>query len=168
MRCGDLFGRRTYAGFGCYLYRCSDLYGVRDGACAGTGAVTDAAVDPTCTATGLTAGSHCARCDTVLEAQEELPSLGHDYGEYVETTAPTCTEAGIETAECSRCGDTKTQAIPATGHKLGPDATCTEDQTCTVCGAVISSAGGHIPGLEATCTEAQICTVCGTEISPAL
>ena len=130
--------------------------------------VTDAAVDPTCTTTGLTAGSHCARCDAVLEAQTEVPALGHGWGEYVETKAPTCTAAGEETAECSRCGDTKTQEIPATGHKAAPGTTCTEDQTCTVCGAVIAAAGEHTPGAEATCTEGQTCTVCGTEIVPAL
>lgn len=58
--------------------------------------------------------------------------------------------------------------IAALGHKFGPDATCTEDQTCTVCGAVISAAGGHIAGPEATCTTAQTCSVCGTELAPAL
>ena len=41
--------------------------------------VTDAAVEPTCTEPGLTAGSHCAACNTVIEAQTSIPALGHDW-----------------------------------------------------------------------------------------
>lgn len=37
--------------------------------------VEDPAVDPTETEEGLTAGSHCARCGAVLEAQEVIPAL---------------------------------------------------------------------------------------------
>ena len=42
--------------------------------------VTDAAVDATCTETGLTEGSHCSRCDHKV-AQEEVPALGHSFAE---------------------------------------------------------------------------------------
>ena len=130
--------------------------------------VTDAAVAATCTTAGKTEGSHCSRCDAVITAQTTVPALGHDYGAYTETVAPTCTDKGTETATCTRCGDVKMRDIAALGHRFGPDATCTEDQTCTVCGAVISAAGGHIAGPEATCTDAQTCSVCGTELAPAL
>ena len=130
--------------------------------------VTDAAVAATCTTAGKTEGSHCSRCDAVITAQTTVPALGHDYGAYTEAKAPTCTDKGTETATCTRCGDVKMRDIAALGHKFGPDATCTEDQTCTVCGAVISAAGGHIAGPEATCTTAQTCSVCGTELAPAL
>ena len=40
--------------------------------------VDDAAVAPTCTETGLTAGSHCTRCDHKV-AQEEVPATGHSF-----------------------------------------------------------------------------------------
>nr|MCR5067964.1 InlB B-repeat-containing protein [Erysipelotrichaceae bacterium] len=39
--------------------------------------VIDPAVDPTCTETGLTEGSHCSVCGKVLVAQQEVPALGH-------------------------------------------------------------------------------------------
>lgn len=35
------------------------------------------AVAPTCTETGLTAGTHCAVCQQPIEAQETVPALGH-------------------------------------------------------------------------------------------
>ena len=38
--------------------------------------VTDEAVDPTCTETGLTEGSHCSRCDHKV-AQKVVPATGH-------------------------------------------------------------------------------------------
>ena len=41
--------------------------------------VIDAAVAPTCEATGLTEGSHCSECGEVFTAQEEVAALGHDY-----------------------------------------------------------------------------------------
>ena len=40
-------------------------------------AITDPAVEPTCTDTGKTEGSHCAKCNEVLTAQEEIPAKGH-------------------------------------------------------------------------------------------
>ena len=41
--------------------------------------VIDAAVEPTCTETGLTGGKHCSECGEILIAQEEIPALGHSY-----------------------------------------------------------------------------------------
>lgn len=41
--------------------------------------VTDKAVETTCTAPGLTEGSHCSRCSKVLVAQEKVEQLPHDY-----------------------------------------------------------------------------------------
>ena len=43
--------------------------------------VADKGVEPTCTEAGLSDGSHCGVCKIVIEAQKELPALGHDWGE---------------------------------------------------------------------------------------
>ena len=130
--------------------------------------VTDEGTPATCLQTGRSAGSHCSRCGITLEEQTIIPALGHDFGEYRETRAPTCTELGEERAECSRCEAVETRTVAAMGHSTGPGATCTEDQACTVCGAVLSPASGHHPGREATCTEDQVCMVCGAVLNAAL
>lgn len=56
--------------------------------------VTDAAVEPTCTETGLTAGTHCLTCGKVITAQTEVAATGHVYG-----------DDGI----CETCGASRTQ-----------------------------------------------------------
>ena len=45
--------------------------------------VADAAVAPTCTATGLTAGSHCSECGAVIIAQTVVATTGHTAGKEV-------------------------------------------------------------------------------------
>ncbi len=103
----------------------------------------------------------------------------HQYGEWAETKAATCTAAGEEARQCS-CGDTQTRELPIKDHFYGEwvvvkAATCTEDgiqeQSC-VCGDKKTQtipATGHKYGewaesKSATCTEdgvkEQSC-VCG-------
>ena len=83
---------------------------------AGHTVVEDAAVAPTCTEPGKTAGSHCSVCNTVLTAQETVPALNHDY--VLEEKAPTCTEAGYKKSVCSRCADTIVEDLSALGHDM--------------------------------------------------
>lgn len=66
-------------------------------------AVADAAVPATCTATGLTAGKHCAVCETVLIAQTTIPAKGHT--EVIDAAvAPTLVKTGLtEGRHCSVC-----------------------------------------------------------------
>ncbi len=91
-------------------------------------AVTDAAVAPTCTETGLTEGSHCEKCGEVLVAQETIPALGHTWGEWEVITAPTCSAAGEQKHTCSVCGETESETIPALSHTYDADG------VCTICG----------------------------------
>jgi hypothetical protein len=69
--------------------------------------VTDAAVAATCTETGLTEGSHCSVCDTVLVAQEVVPVIDHTAGEVqIENNTPsTCDYNGFynEVIYCTVC-----------------------------------------------------------------
>ena len=83
--------------------------------------VTDAAVAPTCTETGLTEGSHCSVCGEVIAAQETVPAAGHKYVTD-EAVSPTCTETGLtQGSHCSVCGETflPQAEIPALGHDWG-------------------------------------------------
>ena len=41
--------------------------------------VVDKAVAPTCSSTGLTEGSHCSACGTVIKAQEVIEKVEHNY-----------------------------------------------------------------------------------------
>ncbi|MBQ2144632.1 MAG: InlB B-repeat-containing protein, partial [Oscillospiraceae bacterium] len=81
-------------------------------------AVIENEIPATCT----TAGSYdsvvyCSECGEELSRETvTVEALGHNFGEWTQTTAPTCTAEGVETRTCSRCGATETRAITATGH----------------------------------------------------
>lgn len=103
-----------------------DFYGEKevenpDDPARGHTEVTDAAVAPTCTETGLTEGKHCSVCNTVLKAQEVIPATGHT--EVTDAAvAPTCTESGkTEGKHCSVCNKilVMQEEIPADGHEWG-------------------------------------------------
>ena len=66
--------------------------------------VSIAAVSPTCTQPGLTAGSECTLCGIVLEKQKVVPAKGHDFV-HEEAVEPTTTSEGnIEYWHCKECG----------------------------------------------------------------
>ena len=134
-------------------------------------AITDAAVEPTCTEKGLTEGKHCSKCGKILKPQTEIDALGHDLENHAGQPA-TCTEKGWkEYVTCKRkgCKHTTYEEIPALGH-TGGTATCTEQATCERCNEKYGSALGHkygdlISKIEPTCsatgTEAHYkCSVC--------
>ena len=68
-----------------------------------------------------------------------------------------------EPQTCLVCGETR----GGTTRHSWTDATCTEPQTCLVCGETRGGATGH-SWANATCTEPQTCLVCGETSGEAL
>ena len=94
-----------------------------------TNIVTDAAVAATCVATGLTEGSHCADCNTVIVAQQVTPiDKTNHVGEIktgVNAKDATRGEDGYTgDSVCSACNEVveKGQVIPATGVMITVNA----------------------------------------------
>lgn len=96
---------------------------------------------PTCTARGFTTYT-CADCGDIYISDYTDP-LGHDWDEGHTVTSSTCEGEGVIEYDCKRCNETMIAAISATGHTPGAAATCTEPQTCTVCGAILELPTGH-------------------------
>ena len=147
-------------------------------------AVAIPAVAATCTEAGLTAGSMCAVCGEILAKPEAVPALGHAWDDGKTIAPATCTGEGVKLFTCRQCGETRTEAISATGHKptdvAAIEATCTASgktagKICSVCGAIIEGiedipAKGHTvvideavaPTLTAEGkTAGAHCSVCG-------
>ena len=156
--------------------------------------VEDAAVAATCTTAGKTAGSHCAVCNAVIKAQEEIPAAGHSFGEWETVKSSTCNDKGSQKRACKVCGYTETKDVDANGHTWEKDYTVDKEPTCTTEGsksihckncdevkdsAVIDALGHDFTGewkvtKKATCTEdgtkTRKCSRCDeveTEIIPA-
>ena len=142
--------------------------------------VEDAAKEPTCTETGLTAGKHCSVCNEVLEAQAVVPAKGHSMTK-TDAKAATCTEPGNnEYYTCGNCGkffsdaDGKNEiakdswVIKAldhdfTGAWVNTDA-AGHYHKCTRCDATDTVIKHTFNGKP--CTEADNCTVCGYAKAP--
>ena len=73
--------------------------------------VTDAAVAPTCTETGLTEGVHCAVCDAVLIPQTQIEALGHTYGDWTVDVKPSFTAPGSQHQSCINCSFVNAEVI---------------------------------------------------------
>ena len=69
-------------------------------------------VDSTCGKAGSVTYLNTISSETKTEA---LAPLEHDY-KLIDQIAPTCTEKGLKTFECSACGDKKSEETLATGH----------------------------------------------------
>ena len=82
----------------------------------------------TCTEAGHTAGVQCSRCGLVESGVTEIPALGHSYGNWTQTKAPTCTAKGTEARTCTRCNAAQTRDVAALGHSY-------KNGKCTRCGA---------------------------------
>lgn len=162
------------------------------GACLHTGyGTTENTVPATCGEAGRI-DTICSNCGEVVSTKE-IPATGaHTWDNGTVTTEPTETTPGVRTFTCAVCGQTRTEAIPATGEhtfvftkNIAP--TCTTEgydlYTCSGCGATekrnSKPALGHKwdsgkvttePTETAPGVRTYTCTVCGqtrTETIPA-
>ena len=115
---------------------------------------------PTCTAKGYTTHT-CACGDSYVDTYED--ALGHAWDEGKVTKPATEAEDGVKAFTCTRCGETKTEVIPATGsvdvtemftdvsHSWADDGI----QYC-VTHQLMSGIGNDLFGPKLTTTRAQI------------
>ena len=74
---------------------------------------------PTCTAQGRQE-RECVECHQIQTAY--IPMLDHDFSIKYTQVEPSCEVAGLETWECSRCGERKYDiVVPALGHEFATD-----------------------------------------------
>ncbi len=95
----------------------------------------------------------------------------HDWQEQTSLAkSPTCTEKGSKTYKCSKCGETKVEEIPATGHtwKIHQIAQNKSECRCTKCGATKAHDLEVVSKDPATCTKKGIihyvCKDCGKKV----
>ena len=115
---------------------------------------------PTCTEQGYTTHT-CACGDSYVDTYTD--ALGHAWDNGKVTKEPTETETGVKTFTCTRCGETRTETIPATGvvdvtemftdvsHSWADDGI----QYC-VTHQLMSGIGNDLFGPKLTTTRAQI------------
>ena len=115
---------------------------------------------PTCTEKGYTTHT-CACGDSYVDTY--VDALGHAWDNGKVTKEPTETETGVKTFTCTRCGETKSETIPATGsvdvtemftdvsHSWADDGI----QYC-VTHQLMSGIGNDLFGPKLTTTRAQI------------
>lgn len=89
------------------------------------GEILTEVVEAGCTTSGYE-HLYCEDCGVII-SDTQFPETGHDWDAGVVTEESTCTDDGTRTYTCTRCGDTYTRTIPATGHNF-------VNGDCTVCG----------------------------------
>ncbi len=99
-------------------------------ACEHNEVVVDA-VDATCTETGLTEGSRCLICGEWFVKQEEIPALGHSFGDWIVDKEATEDTDGHQYKVCSVCEAVEEETIPKLSHEhkyttVVTAPTCTE------------------------------------------
>lgn len=105
----------------------------------------------------------CLLCLTLAACGDQEP-CAHDF-KIVALTDASCEQTGSKTCQCSICGLSYTEEIPAVGHDYA-DATCVAAKKCQVCGTTEGTPLAHT-WQKATCNIPQTCSFCGkTEGDP--
>ncbi len=111
--------------------------------------VKDDAVEPTCSSTGLSEGSHCSECNKIIIEQAIIPATGHDFDEWELLDAedykyrhkckvcgleevvvhhldggtiiepPDCLNGGVTKYNCTDCDETFIVNTDPLGHDYG-------------------------------------------------
>lgn len=138
--------------------------------------VIDKAVKSTCAATGLTEGSHCNVCNTIITKQEILPKLEHTKKVILAVPA-TCTRTGLtEGIFCTTCNETvvkrketpKLDHTPETVRALKPTCTrpgSTEWTRCSVCKETLTPTTS-VPATGHDYDDKGFCKTCGINACP--
>ena len=115
---------------------------------------------PTCTEKGYTTHT-CACGDSYVDTY--VDALGHAWDSGKVTKQPTATEDGVKTYTCTRCGETKTETIPAGGCPSagftdvpGEDNWAHAGIDYCVANGLMSGIGNNLFGPKLTTTRAQI------------
>ena len=115
---------------------------------------------PTCTEKGYTTHT-CACGDSYVDTY--VDALGHAWDSGKVTKQPTATEDGVKTYTCTRCGETKTETISATGCPSagftdvpGEDNWAHAGIDYCVANGLMSGIGNDLFGPKLTTTRAQI------------
>ena len=152
------------------------------------------AVPETCTEPGLTAGRKCSACGTILNEQQTIPAIGHDWDAAVYSWSEDCTSVTASRTCKNKTEHVETETKQTTSEITKP-ATCTTKGETTYT-AVFTGEGfaaqtktiddipmiPHTPQtvaeIPATCTqtgltEGEKCSVCGAilndqQITPAI
>ncbi len=102
--------------------------------------------------------------DTAYDPADLPQPCAHVWDDGVQTTPPTCTEDGEMRFTCALCGATKTESIPATGHRYGaPVYEWSDDyRTCTA-KVICANNESHVISETAVCTVDTVKPTCTDE-----
>lgn len=98
----------------------------------------------TCTEDGYSGDVYCKDCGELIKKGSATEKANHNW-EVTSEEKATCEKDGSKTYTCADCKETKTETIPATGHKFGDWQTVTTQSVFT---------GG---------VQKRICSICGKE-----
>ena len=123
-------------------------------------------IDPSCTERGNTV-HECERCGYTYTDSYTDPT-GHNFGEWVDLTKPTCTASGVMQRKCADCPRTETKIVSPLGHDYKVklvEPTCLEQgyttHICSRCGAGYNDT--FVPPLGHDYEETEVAPTCTEE-----